>query len=226
MMLHLAQTTGEPTGGLGGWAFDVIDTLGGLGVALLTALDSVVFGALPVDVLLPLIGYTASQGAINIGVAIVCAAAGVVVGCLVQYTLGARLGRDRARALLVKIPGIKPESIDRAEAWFARHGAKAVLFGRMLPLVRPLISIPAGVERMPLPKFLVLSSVGSLMWNSMLLGSGYLLGENWHRVVDVIGYIPYVLAGVLAVGVPLFLRRRNRRRKNEATAIAETNTSG
>ncbi|WP_329074989.1 DedA family protein [Streptomyces niveus] len=226
MMLHLAQTTGEPTGGLAGWAFDVIDALGGLGVGVLTALDSLAFGALPVDVLLPLIGYTASQGAINIGVAIVCAAAGVVAGSLVQYTLGARLGRDRARALLVKLPGIKPGSVDRAEAWFARHGAKAVLFGRMLPVVRPLISIPAGVERMPLPKFVVLSSIGSLIWNAMLLGAGYLLGENWHQVVDIMGYVPYVLIGVLAVGVPFFLRRRNRRRKNAATANVETNTSG
>ncbi|TLS44456.1 DedA family protein [Streptomyces montanus] len=226
MMLYLAQTTGEPTGGLAGWAIDVIDALGGLGIALLTVLDSVLFGALPIDVLLPLIGYTASQGAINIGVAIVCAAAGVVVGSLVQYTLGARLGRDRARALLVKLPGIKPESVDRAEAWFARHSTKAVLFGRMLPVVRPLISIPAGVERMALPKFVVLTAIGSLIWNGMLLGSGYLLGENWHQVVDIMGYVPYALLGALAVGVPLFLRRRNRRRKNAATAIVETNTSG
>ncbi|MEV7868908.1 DedA family protein [Streptomyces sp. NPDC088124] len=226
MMLYLAQTTGEPTGGVAGWAFDVIDALGGLGVGVLTALDSLVFGALPVDVLLPMIGYTASQGAINIVVAIVCAAAGVVAGSLFQYTLGARLGRDRARALLVKVPGIKPETVDRAEAWFARHGAKAVLFGRMLPVVRPIISIPAGVERMALPKFVLLSSIGSLIWNAVLLGSGYLLGDNWHRVVDIMGYVPYVFFGALAVGVPLFLRRRNRRRKNAATANVETNTSG
>ena len=226
MMLYLAQTTGEPTVGVAGWAFDVIDALGGLGVGVLTALDSLAFGALPVDVLLPMIGYTASQGAINIVVAIVCAAAGVVAGSLVQYTLGARLGRDRARALLVKIPGIKPETVDRAEAWFARHGAKAVLFGRMLPVVRPIISIPAGVERMALPKFVLLSSIGSLIWNAILLGSGYLLGENWNRVVDIMGYVPYVFFGALAVGVPLFLRRRNRRRKNAATANIETNTSG
>ncbi|MEE1797796.1 VTT domain-containing protein [Streptomyces sp. JV176] len=225
MMLYLAQTTGEPTGGVAGWAFDVIDALGGLGVGVLTALDSLAFGALPVDVLLPLIGYTAGQGAINIVVAIVCAAAGVVAGSLFQYTLGARLGRDRARALLVRIPGIKPETVDRAEAWFARHGAKAVLFGRMLPVVRPIISIPAGVERMALPKFVLLSLIGSLIWNAILLGSGYLLGENWHRVVDIMGYVPYVFFGALAVGVPLFLRRRNRRRKNAATANIETNTS-
>ncbi|MFJ9212608.1 DedA family protein [Streptomyces sp. NPDC102264] len=226
MTLYLAQTTGEPTGGVGGWAFDVIDALGGLGVGVLTALDSMLFGALPVDMLLPLVGYSATRGAINIVVAIVCATAGAVVGGVLQYALGAKLGRDRARTLLVKVPGIKPETVDRAEAWFARHGAKAVLFGRVLPVVRPLISIPAGVERMALPKFVVLTAIGSLMWNAMLLGSGYLLGENWHRVVDILGYVPYVLIGALAVGVPLFLRRRNRRRKNAATANIETNTSG
>lgn len=226
MTLYLAQTTGEPTGGVAGWAFDVIDALGGLGVGVLTALDSMLFGALPVDMLLPLVGYSATRGAINIVVAIVCATAGAVVGGVLQYALGAKLGRDRARTLLVKVPGIKPEAVDRAEAWFARHGAKAVLFGRMLPVVRPLISIPAGVERMALPKFVLLSSIGSLMWNAMLLGSGYLLGENWRRVVDIMGYVPYALLGALAVGVPLFLRRRNRRRKEAATANVEANTSG
>ncbi|MFG2350359.1 DedA family protein [Streptomyces phaeochromogenes] len=221
MMLHLAQTTGEPTGGLTGWAVDVIDALGGAGLALLTALDSMLFGVLPVDVLMPLVGYTATQGAINIGTAIVCATAGSVLGSLVQYTLGAHLGPDRARALLLKFPGIKTETVDRAEAWFARHGAKAVLFGRVLPVIRPLISIPAGAERMPLPKFVTLTALGTLTWTSSLLLSGYLLGENWHQVTDVAGTFSYVALGALAVGVILLVvMRRNRRRKAAATEVS------
>jgi len=222
-MLYLAQATGEPTGGLAGWAVDVIDALGGPGLALLTALDSVLFGALPVDVLMPLVGYTATQGAINIGVAIACATTGTLVGSLALYALGARLGRDRARALLVKIPGFKPETVDRAEAWFGRHGSKAVLFGRMLPGIRPLISIPAGVERMPLPKFVVLTVIGSLTWNSTLLLAGYLLGENWHRVTEVAGGFAYVfLIALAAISVLVVVKRRSRRRKDSATVVGDS----
>lgn len=222
MKLYLAQAAGEPTGGLTGWAVDMIDALGGAGLALVTALDSVLFGALPVDVLMPLVGYTATQGAINIGTAIVCATVGSVLGSLVQYAVGARLGRDRARALLVKFPGVKPETVDRAEEWFARHGAKAVLFGRMLPAVRSLISIPAGAGRMPLPKFVLLTALGSLLWISALLLSGYLLGENWQRVTDIAGTFSYVALGALAVGViVLVVKRRNRRRKEAATEVDE-----
>ncbi|MGI3200613.1 DedA family protein [Streptomyces sp. GLT-R25] len=223
MMLHLAQTTGEPAGGLAGWAVDMIDALGGAGLALLTALDSMLFGALPVDVLMPLVGYTATQGAIDIGTAIVCATVGSVLGSLVQYALCAHLGPDRARALLLKFPGVKTETVDRCEAWFARHGAKAVLFGRVLPVIRPLISIPAGAERMPLPKFVMLTTLGTLAWTSALLLSGYVLGENWHRVTDIAGTFSYVALGALAVGVVLLVvKRRNRRRKEAANELGES----
>jgi len=222
MMPYLAQATGEPTGGLAGWAVDMIDALGGAGLALLTALDSLLFGALPVDVLLPLVGYTATQGAINIGTAIVCATAGSVVGSLAQYALGARLGRDRARALLLRFPGIKTETVDRAEAWFARHGAKAVLFGRVLPVIRPLISIPAGAERMSLPKFVLFTAIGTMTWTATLLLSGYLLGENWHRVTDYAGMFAYVVLVTVVPGLVLIaVRRRNRRRKETATVVGE-----
>ncbi|MFI6690831.1 DedA family protein [Streptomyces sp. NPDC050433] len=218
-MMYMAQVTGDVSGGLNGWAVDVIDALGGLGLAIFTALDSMLFGVLPVDVLLPLVGYSATRGAINIGVAVVCATVGAVVGGVLQYALGAKLGRDRARALLMKIPGIKPDTVDRAEDWFARHGAKAVLFGRVLPVLRPLISIPAGVERMPLPKFVVLTAIGSLMWNSALLGSGYLLGENWRRVTHYAGTFSYIALGALAVAVVVYAVRR---RKQAAAPVGES----
>lgn len=217
MQFFLAQAANEPTGGVAGWALDLIDSLGGVGLALLSALDSMT-SILPVDLLLPLVGYSATQGGILIGTAIACATAGSVTGFLILYAVGARLGRDRSRALLTKIPGMKAEGVDRAEAWFARHGAKAVLFGRMLPGVRCFISIPAGVNRMPLPKYLLFSALGSLMWNSTLLLSGYLLGENWHRISDVVGMLPYVLIGAAVLAVPIVLVRRSRRKGQAETA--------
>lgn len=226
MQFFLAQAANEPSGGMAGWALDLIDSVGALGLFVLSALDSMT-SILPVDMLLPLVGYSATQGGILIGTAIACATAGAVMGYLALYFVGARLGRERARALLTKIPGVKAEAVDRAEAWFARHGAKAVILGRMLPGVRCFISIPAGVERMPLPKYLAFSALGGLMWNSTLLLAGYLLGENWHRVTDVVGYLPYVLGVLLVVfGVRYVIKRRARRGTEQAVTEAVESSSG
>ncbi|MEU6192270.1 DedA family protein [Streptomyces sp. NPDC047061] len=219
MQLLLAQATNEPTGGVAGWALDLIDSLGAVGLALLSALDSMT-SVLPVDLLLPLVGYSATQGGILIATAIACATAGSVTGFLVMYAIGARLGNDRARAALTKIPGIKAEGVDRAEAWFTRHGTKAVLFGRILPGVRCFISIPAGVHRMPLPKYVLFSALGSLIWNSTLLLSGYLLGENWHRITDAVGMLPYILIGVTVVAAPIVLIKRRRRRQGSVAEVS------
>lgn len=215
----------EPAGGMAGWAVDLIDTLGGPGIAVLSALDNM-FSVIPIDLVLPLVGYSATQGAINIFAAIAWATAGSVAGSLVLHTLGARLGRDRARTLLTKIPGIKAASIDRAETWFARHGAKAVVFGRMLPGIRTLISLPAGVERMPLPKFVLLTTIGSLMWNSTLLVAGYLLGDNWHKMTDYTTVFQYVLiALVAAAAIRYVFKRRGRSRREQATATSGDSTA-
>ncbi|MGW0711418.1 DedA family protein [Streptomyces sp. NPDC002643] len=227
MQFFLAQAANEPTGGVAGWALDLIDSVGALGLFLLTALDSMT-SILPVDMLLPLVGYSATQGGMHIGAAIAAATMGSAVGYLGLYLVGARLGRERARVLVTKIPGIKAEAVDRAEAWFARHGAKAVIFGRMMPGVRCFISIPAGVERMPLPKYVALSALGGLMWNSVLLLCGYLLGENWHRVTDALSYIPYVLGVALVLfAVRYVIKRRGRGGMEQAVAeVVESSSSG
>lgn len=218
MQSLLAQVANEPSTGMAGWALDLIDSLGAAGLAFLAALDSMT-SILPVDMLLPLVGYSATQGGIPIATAISAATAGSIVGYLAMYTVGARLGRERSRALLTKIPGIKAKSVDRAEAWFTRHGTKAVLFGRVLPGFRFIISVPAGVERMPLRKYVLLSGLGSLLWNSTLLVSGYLLGENWHRITDILGLLPYVLIGAAVLAVPLLLVRRSRRKRKAAAEL-------
>ncbi|WP_433622172.1 DedA family protein [Nocardia sp. CA-120079] len=207
MLPYLARAVEAPTGGLAGWAVDLIDTLGGPGLALMSGLDSML-SVVPADLVMPLVGFSATQGAINLGAAIAWATAGSVAGSLALYFLGMLLGRERAWALLIRIPGIKPKMLDRSEVWFGRHGAKAVVFGRLLPGVRALISLPAGVERMSLLKFVILTAVGSLMWNSTLLLAGYLLGANWHLMADIFGMLIYVLIGAAALVVAYLVVRR------------------
>jgi membrane protein DedA with SNARE-associated domain len=206
---------GGSGGGVTGWVIRIMETLGAPGAGLAVALENL-FPPIPSEVILPLAGFTASQGRMSLVAVIVWTTIGSVAGAVVLYLIGALLGRERTRAIAARLPLVKLSDIDRTEAWFARHGRKAVFFGRMVPLFRSFVSIPAGIERMPLPVFLLFTTLGSLIWNTVFVLGGYLLGENWRTIQDYAGtYQRVVLAvGVLAVAAFVVARligaRRNR----------------
>lgn len=204
---------GEELDGVAGWAVDLMERLGPLGAGLAIALENL-FPPLPSEVILPLAGFTASRGTFGLGEAIAWTTAGSVVGALVLYLLGALLGRERVRRGWARLPLVDPADLDRTEAWFARHGRKAVFLGRMVPLFRSLVSVPAGVDRMPLWQFLGLTLAGSLVWNSLFVLAGYELGEQWFRIEAVVGAYQYAVLALVAVAVSCWvvLRRRSRRR--------------
>ncbi|WP_216210563.1 DedA family protein [Amycolatopsis aidingensis] len=212
MTMHLAAAT-EPIGGLAGWAVELMDSLGGPGAAVVVGLDNL-FPPIPSELVLPLAGFSASQGAFSLAGALLWTTLGSVFGAIVVYYLGALLGRERTRAIVLRIPLVKAGDFDRTEAWFARHGAKAVFLGRMVPLFRSFISLPAGIERMPVWRFLGLTTLGSLLWNTIFVVAGYTLGENWHLVEDYSGIVQKVVIGavVLAVAGFVTVRLRDRRR--------------
>ncbi|WP_240916998.1 DedA family protein [Nocardioides sp. HDW12B] len=172
---------GEDLTGVAGWAVDLMEKLGGPGAGIAIAAENL-FPPIPSEIILPLAGFTASQGSFTIAEAIFWTTAGSVVGALMMYALGAALGRRRMYAVWERLPLVKVSDLEKCEDWFARHGTKAVFFGRMVPIFRSLISVPAGVERMPIPVFLVLTTLGSLIWNSVFVLAGYQLGEQWERV--------------------------------------------
>jgi membrane protein DedA with SNARE-associated domain len=201
----------EPVDGIAGLAVDLMDSLGGLGAALLVGLDNV-FPPMPSELVLPLAGFAASQGTITLLGALIWTTAGSVAGALLTYYLGALLGRDRTRALITRMPLMKPDDFDRTERWFQRHGTKAVFFGRMVPLFRSLISLPAGVERMPMWKFLSLTALGSLIWNSAFVIAGYQLGANWQVVDEYAGVFQTVVIGLIVLVIVVFVVRRLRER--------------
>ncbi|MHA7281828.1 DedA family protein [Arthrobacter sp. TMS2-4] len=163
-----------------------METIGAPGAGLAIALENL-FPPLPSEVILPLAGFTASRGNFSLFEAILWTTIGSVVGAYALYALGAWLGRDRMRRLVSRVPLIDLEDVDRVEGWFDRHGYKAVFFGRMIPLFRSLVSIPAGIERMPIGKFLLLTTAGSLIWNSIFVLAGFYLGESWHIVEEYAG---------------------------------------
>jgi membrane protein DedA with SNARE-associated domain len=194
------------------WAVGLMDTLGGLGAAIVVGLDNL-FPPIPSEIVLPLAGFSASRGSLSLAEALIWTTIGSVAGALIVYWLGAALGRERTRKLIAKIPLINESDMDRTEAWFAKHGGKAVFFGRMVPLFRSFISLPAGVERMPLPKFLLYTTLGSAIWNSIFVLAGYFLGENWHVVERYAGVLQWVVIGAVAVAVVWFVVSRVSKKK-------------
>ncbi|HEY3504146.1 MAG TPA: DedA family protein [Actinocatenispora sp.] len=218
---------GAAGGGLAGlfadWATKFMDLLGSPGAGLANALDSVI-PVLPSEVILPLAGFAASRGSINLYAALVWTTIGSIVGSVVMYYIGAAFGRERVMGWAAKIPLVKPEEVEKTERFFRKHGAKAVFFGRMVPVIRSLISIPAGLERMSLPKFVAYTAAGSAIWNTIFVLSGYALGANWTKVEEYGGVFSKVVIGliVLAVGYFVVSRLVRRRREREQAAAEDT----
>lgn len=194
------------------WSVKVMEQLGGVGAAILIALENI-FPPLPSEVILPLAGFTASQGNMNIIAAIIWTTIGSLVGAIVLYQLGAWLGRERIRHYANKLPLVKVKDIDKAESWFTKHENQAVFFGRMIPVVRSLISIPAGVERMPIKVFILYSTAGSLIWNTALISAGYLLGEQWHLVETYVGILQYIVIAAVLIFTAHFVFTRLKKRR-------------
>lgn len=189
------------------WVVEVMRTLGAPGVGLATALETV-FPPVPSEVVLPLAGYTASQGHYGLVAAIVCATVGSLVGALVLYLLGALWGAERLCATAERIPLLHASDVERAIGWFRRHGRSAIFLGRLVPGVRSFISIPAGIDRMPMAQFVLYTTAGSLVWNAALIVAGYELGAQWHRVEGYVGEASVVIYVVLGVALLWFVAQR------------------
>ncbi|MEE1783163.1 DedA family protein [Streptomyces sp. SP17BM10] len=201
----------EPAGGVAGWAVDVMDALGAAGAGLANLVDTVL-PFVPSEVILPVAGFAAGQGRLNLPAVIAWTTVGSVVGSWTVYAAGALLGRDRTRALAARIPLVHLHEIDRAEAWFQRRGRAAVLLARMVPVVRSLISVPAGIQRMPLPAFTALTAIGSLVWNTVFVLLGYWLGDNWRLVEEYGRWVSTAVVALAVLAVARWFLVRVRRR--------------
>ncbi|WP_181771827.1 DedA family protein [Amycolatopsis pittospori] len=209
MNLLLADAANDQMSGLAGWAVSLMDSLGGPGAAIIVGLDNL-FPPIPSELVLPLAGFSASQGTFTLVEALVWTTFGSVAGAIIVYYLGMLLGRDRTRRWMAKIPLVKTSDFDKTEAWFQKHGAKAVFLGRMVPIFRSLISLPAGIERMPFWRFLTLTTVGSLIWNTVFVLAGYGLGESWHVVEKYAGFFQYFVIAAVVLALALFVVNRLR----------------
>ncbi|MFD3810633.1 DedA family protein [Rhodococcus sp. NPDC058639] len=215
--MSVADSPSAPTDGLAGWALDLMDRLGGVGAGLAIALENF-FPPLPSEVILPLAGFAASLGSFTLFGALFWTTLGSVLGALGLYSLGRWVGEDRLRKVMHRLPLVDVEDLDRTTEWFRKHGRKAVFFGRMVPIFRSLISIPAGVTRMPLWQFTAFTTAGSLVWNTIFVFAGYQLGENWQKVEPYAEILQYVVLAVVVVVVGYGVQRRVRSRRAQKTS--------
>ena len=215
-------------GDLANWVQDIINQFGYFGVALLVVIENI-FPPIPSEIVLPFAGFVAQQGSAGVAQSdtsvigmMIAATIGSVVGALILYVISSAIGPERLRAFVQRFGrwfGVKQTDLLRAEAWFDRRSFVAVLVGRCVPLIRSIVSIPAGFRRMKLTSFILLTAVGSAVWNIALIGTGALLGDQWERVGEYVGVFQWLVIGAILVLLVRFVysKLQNRRRQNGAT---------
>ena len=172
---------------------------GYLGVFALMAAENI-FPPIPSEMIMPFAGFVVARGDLNLAGVLVAGTLGSVAGALPWYYAAKVYGRDRLKKLAARRGRwltVTPQDIDDSLQAFDKHGGKAVLFGRLVPAVRTLISVPAGIANMPLPKFLLYSTVGSLAWTGLLTASGFLLEDNYTQVAKYVDPLSKLILGIL-----------------------------
>jgi membrane protein DedA with SNARE-associated domain len=192
------------------WILGLVETLGYVGLAIVVALENV-FPPIPSEAILPLAGFLVGQGRMTFIGAVVASTLGSVVGALALYWLGYALGEDRVRRLIVKHGRwmlLDESDLDRSKGWFDHHGREAVFLARLAPLARSLISVPAGVAKMPLWTFVIYTTAGSGLWNAGLIAAGWALGANWTLVEQYQGYVGTAFLMLMGGAIGWFVIRR------------------
>lgn len=196
---------------MGEWITEFIAEHGYLALFMLMFLENA-FPPIPSELIMPLAGYAAARGDINPIGALVAGNAGSLLGALAWYVVGYRLGAKQFRRI-VKRHGrwltISVSDVDRAQQWFNRYGSVAVCVGRLIPAVRSVISVPAGIAQMELRRFLLWSSIGTFAWTSLLVGLGYVMGT---RFTEVHAWLQPVSWAIIASAVGVYVYRLYRSR--------------
>jgi membrane protein DedA with SNARE-associated domain len=198
------------------WAADFIDSIGLVGVALLVALENV-FPPIPSELVLLLTGFNVSESRFGFVGAVVAATVGSVIGAYFLYGIGRLLSEERLERFLAtvgKFVGLKRKDVHKGFTWFERHGTAVVLFGRLIPVVRSVVSIPAGAEKMPLLKFTLLTAAGSLVWNIVWVSIGWGLGDQWEKAGKWGDVLQYAVVALIAVGVVVLAVKARKDRAN------------
>ena len=198
---------------------EIMNNFGYIGVFLLITIENV-FPPIPSEVILLFGGFMTTYTSMNVIGVIVASTLGSVLGAIILYYIGKILNKERLKKIITSKPGkllrLKPEDIDKADEWFDTKGNKTVFFCRFIPIVRSLISIPAGMSEMPLGKFFLYTTTGSLIWNTVLIVIGSIVGENWQSILNIFdtysNIVLVLLVIIFIVGVYVFYHTKNKKK--------------
>lgn len=207
----------ELLGSLGKFAIKTMEFLGYPGVLLLMTLESMIF-PMPSELVMPFAGFLVTQGKMNFALVILFSSLGSLLGSLISYYLG-YFGGNQFVVRLGKYFLLDVTDLEKTESWFRRRGEKTILISRFIPVVRHLISIPAGIGKMDLKSFCFYTVVGATLWNGFLAYCGFLLGKNWHLLREYSEKISLLLAALLLLAGVYFFMRHYRNKKGEAQAL-------
>jgi membrane protein DedA with SNARE-associated domain len=194
------------------WVTGIVESAGLPGVFALMFLENL-FPPIPSELIMPLAGFVAARGGMSLWLAILAGTLGSVIGNGVWYEIARRIGGDRLRRLVDRHGrwfAVSTRELDRAEARLRRHGPLALFFGRLLPGIRTLISIPAGLAGIPRHVFYLWTLAGSALWVSILAGAGYLLQEQYKKVEGLLEPLSYVIVGGVVLAYLWHVLRRRR----------------
>ncbi len=192
------------------WISDLMTSLGYWGIGLLMFLENL-FPPIPSELIMPLAGFTVSQGRMNFWLAVLAGTVGTMAGTFAWYYLGRIVNYQRLENWTVRYGkwiGVTVAEIDRVNSWFNKHGSKAVFFGRMVPGIRTLISLPAGMNKMPIASFTLYSTMGTLVWTLALTTAGFLLGDNYAMIEKYLAPISKLVLFGLVGWVSYWLFRK------------------
>ncbi len=199
------------------WITDFMEQFGYIGIFLMIALENV-FPPIPSEVILPFGGFMTTYTNLTLVGVIIASTAGSVVGAVILYGIGLLLDVERLEKIIDRwghILRVTKEDIHKADAWFDKYGIWTVFFCRMVPLIRSLISIPAGMSNMKFSLFLIFTFFGTLIWNIILVSIGAALGENWERITEFMDVYSNIAYAIIGVGIIVFIVWffRNKRKK-------------
>lgn len=197
------------------WVVSIMTRMGYLGVGLLMFLENL-FPPIPSELIMPLAGFTVAKGEMDFTLVVIAGVVGTMLGALPWYYGGKLLGEERLRSLADRYGkwiAMSGRDIDKANLWFSKHGGKAVFLCRLVPGVRTIISLPAGISDMPLLSFLLYSTLGTTVWICLLTGLGYFLGNNYTLVDRYLGPVSkFVVFGLVGLFIFWIIRRRQKLR--------------
>jgi membrane protein DedA with SNARE-associated domain len=198
------------------WITETMTRLGYFGIGFLMFLENL-FPPIPSELIMPLAGFTASKGDLQIIPSIIAGVVGTILGAFPWYYIGRFISEPRLEAWVDRYGkwlGFSGKDIKKSQHWFDKHGKAVVFFGRLIPGVRTLISLPAGIDAMPMPTFLIYSTAGTTIWVTALTLAGYFLGEKYTLVEEYVGPLSKVVLGLLVLAFIIWVGLRLANRKN------------